>query len=321
MAIIAECKKNLVIFLLIMAAPLLAISSVWAGTVYEPQLAPFTVKVNGQLVPHSIGFQTVLPGEDVTVMLGNRSEVVSLVSHDKILAKGKGALHWQAPKTPGHVPITIVRERDKKTVLVQLFIMRPATSVVNGSLNGYKIGSYPPPLNNLEAYHAPRGFIEVNKTLEGLKVSPHFTLGQFLSKQEGGYPKYLVLRQKLVNKLEYVLEEVNSSGIRTDSFVIMSGYRTPFYNKAIGNVPNSRHVYGGAADFYVDVDPKDGMMDDLNKDGKIDIKDAALIYMIADEHVERTGRTDLLGGVGLYRTTTAHGPFVHVDVRGSRARW
>jgi len=27
------------------------------------------------------------------------------------------------------------------------------------------------------------------------------------------------------------------------------------------------------------------------------------------------------GGMGFYPATSAHPPFVHVDVRGSRARW
>jgi hypothetical protein len=30
---------------------------------------------------------------------------------------------------------------------------------------------------------------------------------------------------------------------------------------------------------------------------------------------------DLVGGVAPYKATRAHGPFVHVDVRGERARW
>jgi uncharacterized protein YcbK (DUF882 family) len=29
----------------------------------------------------------------------------------------------------------------------------------------------------------------------------------------------------------------------------------------------------------------------------------------------------LTGGVGIYAATGAHGPFVHVDVRGVKARW
>jgi uncharacterized protein YcbK (DUF882 family) len=40
-----------------------------------------------------------------------------------------------------------------------------------------------------------------------------------------------------------------------------------------------------------------------------------IVERIESEHPE------LIGGVGTYRATRAHGPFVHVDVRGTRARW
>jgi uncharacterized protein YcbK (DUF882 family) len=28
-----------------------------------------------------------------------------------------------------------------------------------------------------------------------------------------------------------------------------------------------------------------------------------------------------VGGIGIYPATSAHGPFVHIDARGTRARW
>ena len=60
-------------------------------------------------------------------------------------------------------------------------------------------------------------------------------------------------------------------------------------------------------------------MDDLNRDGRIDHKDAQVI-LDAAERIERAYPT-LVGGGGLYRATSAHGPFAHIDVRGARARW
>ena len=61
----------------------------------------------------------------------------------------------------------------------------------------------------------------------GTLVAPHFTLGQFVSKQPGGYPKYLVLRERLLLKLEMLLEEASRLGIPAHTFRILSGYRTP----------------------------------------------------------------------------------------------
>jgi len=105
-------------------------------------------------------------------------------------------------------------------------------------------------------------------------VSPHFTLKQFACNQDSGFPKYLVLRERLVLKLEDILEKVNKHAYRCDTFHIMSGYRTPYYNELNGNVKHSMHLWGGAADIFIDESPKDGMMDDLNKDGRIDWRDA-----------------------------------------------
>lgn len=321
MAIIAGCKKGgFVLLILCLALPVLPALGQGKAP-FEAQLAPFNVHVDGQPVSHQIGFRAVLPGENISITLPGSKDTLLLFSNNHKLASGNGTLRWKAPRVPGYTPLTIVREKDKKSLSLQLFVMRPASEVANGKLGHYRIGEYPAPLRNLDVYTAPKGFIEVPKALEGIKVSPHFTLGQFLCKQQSAYPKYLVLRPKLVAKLEFLLKEVNDKGIHTDSFVIMSGYRTPYYNKAIGNVASSRHIYGGAADFYIDTHPKDGVMDDLNKDGRVTIEDASVLYAIADEFVKKTGKTELTGGVGLYKATEAHGPFVHIDVRGSRARW
>jgi hypothetical protein len=189
-------------------------------------------------------------------------------------------------------------------------------------LNGYRIGRYPDkPLRGLAIYRPPAGFIEVTPENRDTRLSPHFTLGQFLCKQESGWPKYVVLRERLILKLEMILEEVNKRGHTARTFTVMSGYRTPFYNKAIGNVRYSRHVYGGAADIYIDEDPADGNMDDLNGDGRIDYRDAAVLYAIIDDLYGHAWYQPFVGGLGRYRKTANHGPFVHVDVRGFRARW
>jgi uncharacterized protein YcbK (DUF882 family) len=114
---------------------------------------------------------------------------------------------------------------------------------------------------------------------------------------------------------------LNAAGHATSDFVIMSGYRTPWYNRAIGNVPYSRHVYGGAADIYIDQSPADGVMDDLNGDGRLDRGDARWLADFIDTMARRGDFGPRIGGLGVYGRTAAHGAFVHIDVRGNRARW
>jgi hypothetical protein len=60
-------------------------------------------------------------------------------------------------------------------------------------------------------------------------------------------------------------------------------------------------------------------MDDLNGDGRVNIRDAAVIQEAVDR-VERT-HPELVGGCGIYAGTGSHGPFTHIDTRGFRARW
>jgi hypothetical protein len=207
-------------------------------------------------------------------------------------------------------------------VLFNVFVTVPLDEARDGTLNGYRIGSYPEkPLRGLEIYHPPPGLVEVTPENLDTRVSPHFRLGQFLCKQGGDFPKYVVLEERLLFLLELLLEKSNERGWNASSFHVMSGYRTPIYNQAIGNVPYSRHVWGGAADVFIDENPRDGRMDDLNGDGKADLRDATAFYDFIDGLFRRPFFARFLGGLGRYDSTPAHGPFVHVDVRGTRARW
>ena len=102
----------------------------------------------------------------------------------------------------------------------------------------------------------------------------------------------------------------------------MSGFRTPRYNASIGNrTTSSRHLFGGAADIYVDGDG-DGWMDDLTGDGVVNFADAQELARLAEglaaEGPETRWRP---GGMGIYPANSVHGPFVHIDSRGYRARW
>lgn len=207
--------------------------------------------------------------------------------------------------------------------LFSYLTQRPFSSKVNGRIGQYLIGSWPGERGHVtsKAYQNPPGFIEVTQENQNLRVSEHFRLRDFLTKgQVGIWPKYLVLREELVDKLELVITDLNSRGTTVTRMAVMSGFRTPQYNGAGGEGRSgvSRHMYGDAADVFVDNDGN-GRMDDLNRDGKVDHRDARVI-LEAVERVERRHPT-LAGGVGVYRANSAHGPFAHVDVRGWRARW
>jgi uncharacterized protein YcbK (DUF882 family) len=193
-----------------------------------------------------------------------------------------------------------------------------------GRVGAYKIGFWPGERSRRVANaDRPEGFIEVTPGNQDTQVSEHFRLRDFLTHdQEVVWPKYLVLREALVDKLELIMDDLLEHGYAVSHLQVMSGFRTPQYNaRGVGRggrARDSRHQYGDAADVFVDND-EDGRMDDLNHDGRVDLRDTRVVMQAVDR-VE-AARPELVGGAGLYRATRAHGPFVHVDVRGNRARW
>jgi uncharacterized protein YcbK (DUF882 family) len=200
---------------------------------------------------------------------------------------------------------------------------RPFSDKVNGRIGQYLIGFWPGERRRVTsvAYANPRGFFEVTRENQDTYISEHFRLRDFLTKDQATtWPKYLVLRVELVDKLELVIQELEARGLDVRHMQVMSGFRTPRYNGPGegGRSGMSRHMYGDAADVFVDND-RNGQMDDLNRDGRVDHRDARVI-LDAVERVERR-HPEFAGGVGVYRSNSAHGPFAHVDVRGWRARW
>lgn len=200
----------------------------------------------------------------------------------------------------------------------------PFSAKLGEFVGTYHMGYWPAELHMVrsDAYENPAGFVEVTEANAGLHVSDHLTLGDFVTHDGAAFPKYVVLREALLDKIELVLNDLEAHGVQTDHVRILSGFRTPSYNFALGDASGrareSRHQYGDAVDMIVDAD-HDGRMDDLNNDGRSDVGDVRVIESAVDR-VERA-HPELAGGLGLYREMGPSGPFAHIDVRGTRARW
>jgi hypothetical protein len=268
-------------------------------------------------------FISALPGEKVTVQL--ESENINTISTTSgfggIIELGNGKWQITAPTKSGTYFVTFSEKSTGETLKITLFVLVPVSQMNGEYLNRYRIGKYPENgYKNDPSYNKPKGFIEVTAENKELFITPHFQLKQFLCKQKSEWPKYLIVDQKLLVKLELLLSELNKSDKNIKTLVIMSGYRTPYYNKKIGNVKYSRHVYGNAADVYVDING-DGVIDDLNSDGKNNMDDGLVLFKIVNSFDKDPGFNELLGGIGKYKKNSRHTYFIHVDTRGYKARW
>lgn len=287
---------------------------------FSPRFAAFELFMNGDRVPYDVLGTWVLPGQTVELETSAPGAEVRL-AEGRVTRVSEDRWIWTAPLEPGAYALKVTAGEGAETIQLNVFVMHPFSRVRNGRLNGFTIGKYPRRLLSGDpAYEPPAGFIEVTRETENVLVSPHFTLAQFRCKQ-GGNPAYVALSAPLVVKLEELLALCNESGLEVRALQVMSGFRTPSYNRRIGNrTTYSRHCWGDAADIYVD-NNGDGRMDDLNRDGRICSKDAAVLAGMV-ERLERSGTDGVEpGGLSAYKSKRSHGPFVHVDARGRQARW
>ena len=204
-----------------------------------------------------------------------------------------------------------------------LLVMRPFGEKRGEILNGYRLGRWPAERWLMARnYFNPDGFVEVTPANEKLRLSHHFVLGDFVTHDQAAkWPKYVVLEEKLIDKLELVMQALNARGVRATGAVLLSGFRAPYYNdRGVGEgmARASRHQYGDAADLIIDSNG-DGTMDDLSGDGRVDLRDADVVNRAVDD-VEKKYPM-LAGGLGRYHAMGPRGPFAHIDVRGVSARW
>jgi hypothetical protein len=292
-----------------------------------------TIQFGDEVSTYDVMAVTAMPGSRMPIQIAAEGENLVTASDSsepryeltaesgRLVATGPDRWEWTAPIRSGVAPIEVRDRMTGTTATLNVLVLVPYNDMVRGRLNGYRIGNYPSPRTGYADFYArPQGFIEVTPENENLAVAPHFRLGQFLCKEPGGFPKYLVLRPMLLTKLEMLLAAANEHGYHADTFQLMSAYRTPFYNRTIGNTTTfSRHHYGDAADVLIDQAPADGVMDDLNGDGRHTVADAHVLANLVESLTKQDA--EFIGGLGTYGATRSHGPFVHVDVRGFDARW
>jgi hypothetical protein len=311
--------------LVVMTAGLMgsAVAAPSDSTQFDDGRAAFAVQFGETVVRHRIMAVTALPDTAIRIAV----EPGLTEGHYRIGAPephvvplSGSSWRFATPSDPGLYPVVVTDAQSGATVRLQVFVLAPWDHE-GRRLNGYHIGRYErEPRNGRAVYEPPEGFVEVTAENKDARVAPHFRLDQFLCKQTEDTPQYALVRSRLLRHLEKVLAAINAKGHDASTLHVMSGYRTPYYNRALGNTTEySRHLYGDAADVYVDADG-DQWMDDLTGDGRGTRADAEHLADIV-QGVPTPGDDRFIGGLSTYGSTAARGPFVHLDLRGRHVRW
>lgn len=123
-----------------------------------------------------------------------------------------------------------------------------------------------------------------------MKLTENFSLHEFRCRDGTDVPEeYMDNVRELAENLQVLRDKIGKP------ITVISGYRSPEYNKKIDGARRSQHMLAKAGDLIVK-----GMTPDEVK--------AEIVQLIKDGKMKK-------GGVGLY----TH--FTHYDVRGFNRRW
>jgi len=290
------------------------------STAFTEGAADFSVRFGDETIRHRVMAVTAPPDTSLRIAADAPAGYQIEAPEGTVRSISDRRWRFSAPSSPGLYPVTLTDTTSGASVRLQVFVTQPWNHD-GTTLKDYRIGHYEMQARaGQERYEPPTGFIEVTAENKDVRVAPNFRLEQFLCKQTDETPQFALVQTRLLQRLETILAALNDRGHDVPTLHVMSGFRTPYYNRAIGNTTEySRHLYGDAADVFVDTSGN-GRMDDLTGDGRVDQSDAQYLAGVV-RGVPTPGDDRFNGGLGVYGPAPHRGPFVHVDLRGYRARW
>jgi len=264
-----------------------------------------------------------LPAQEISYPLDVHGDPTALHyawirNGDTTLATGAQPLTGDkvfAPPKAGFYRLALLKEGQQRSVEgLTLAVLVPFEEKEGAMLRGYRIGTYlaerargkTPP---------PTGFLEITPADVDIQITKHLRVGDFLNHdQMGVWPSYAAVNPKLLDKLELVIQEIarwhGNKAIADIEIDVHSGFRAPEHNKKIRRAArDSQHQYGDAADVAIDA----------NGDGKLTAIDSRMVGLAVE--IVELKHPDLVGGLGIYTSGHASTNYVHIDVRGRRARW
>lgn len=317
-------KKTLYLTILILTLAVFSFSVNTAA--FSAEHANFSIEYDGLKIPLQIFSIFVMPGEEIKIAIAeeDRDQIYQIELGGKTY-ESADSFTWKAHTESGHYQ-AIIREKNGEEsaseIKINVFVLHSRAEKNGQYLDDFRIGYYPEiSADKKEYYSKPDGFLKIDQSLLEVKLTPNFKMKQFLTNQSKELPQYIAIQEPLLLKLEFFLEEVNKAGYYAETFGIVSIYRTPYFNKKIGNNTNlSRHLFGDAADIYID-NTGNQWMDDLNGDGQSTIADSDILYDLAVKFDQKEEFAYLQGGVSSYKGNGVRGPFIHIDTRGFHVSW
>lgn len=317
-------KKILYLSILLCTLLILILSVNTAAFLAEH--ANFSVEYDGLKIPFKIFSIFVMPGEEIKFSIAeeDKGPMYQIELGGKTF-ESASSFTWNAHAESGNYQAVISeKNNDSSTaeIKINVFVLHPREKKNGQYLENFRIGYYPEiPADKKEHYIKPDGFWKIDESILDVNLTPHFKVKQFLTKQSNQLPQFIAIQESLLLKLEFFLEEVNKAGYQAETFGIVSLYRTPYFNKKLGNNTDfSRHLFGDAADIYID-NSGNGWMDDLNGDGQSTKADADILYELAVKFDQKEEFSHLQGGICSYKGNGVRGSFIHIDTRGFHVSW
>lgn len=220
-----------------------------------------------------------------------------------------------APSQAGFYRLALLKAGQRREIEgITLAVLVPFTEKERGMLRGYRIGTYLAERMRSKT-PPPEGFLEIGPADVDLPITKHLHVGDFLNHdQVGVWPSYAAVNPKLLDKLELVIQEIarwhGDKAVADIDIDVHSGFRAPEHNRRVRRAASdSQHQYGDAADVAIDA----------NGDGRITAIDSRMVGLAVE--IVELKHPELVGGLGIYTTGHASTNYVHIDVRGRRARW
>lgn len=220
-----------------------------------------------------------------------------------------------APPSAGFYRLALVRGDNRRIIDgLTVAVLVPFEQKRGTMLNGYRIGTY---LSEKIAgkQTPPEGFLEVTERDADIQISTHLRVADFLNDSREPWPRYAAVSPRLLDKIELVISELarwhggNASTVQL-ALDVKSGFRAPDYNRRVRRAArDSQHQYGDAADVAIDA----------NGDGRYTAIDSRMVGLAVE--IVELKHPHLVGGLGIYTSGHARTTYVHIDARGTRARW